>query len=273
MAGGRGRLTAALPRCAPPAVLPFWSQHDRPIESVSRQFRDPTAVARYADGPRRFVPALADVHRMTGLLLAGRAGHNATVLVVGAGGGLELHAMAVACPSWRFIGVDPAVPMLAEAARVLGPHAEGVQFVDGYIGDAPEGPFDAATCLLTLHFLEPDARRRTVEAIRRRLKPRGAVCGRTAGAHGGGTRTTRGRLHRRLAVLRGLLVGRVGRLRLRAPTPLGRAIQTLRTPTARVAQARCDTKRERASWHSSFRVGRHPLVKGVKANATWMARA
>lgn len=134
-------------------------------------FRDPNAAARYADGPRRFVPALADVHRMTGLLLAERAGPDASILVVGAGGGLELRAMAEAFPTWRFVGVDPAAPMLAEAARVLGPHAERVQFVEGYIDDAPEGPFDGATCLLTLHFLEPDGRRRTAEAIRRRLKP------------------------------------------------------------------------------------------------------
>ena len=134
-------------------------------------FRDPTAVARYAEGPRRFVPALADVHRMTGLLLAERVGQDATILVVGAGGGLELRAMAAAYPAWRFVGVDPAAPMLAEAARVLGPDAERVQFIEGYVDDAPEGPFDAATCLLTLHFLEPDARRRTAAAIRRRLKP------------------------------------------------------------------------------------------------------
>ncbi len=30
-----------------------------------RMFSDPAAVARYLDGPRRFVPGLADLHRMT----------------------------------------------------------------------------------------------------------------------------------------------------------------------------------------------------------------
>lgn len=33
-------------------------------------FSDPEAVARYADGPRRFVPGLAELHRMTAMLLA-----------------------------------------------------------------------------------------------------------------------------------------------------------------------------------------------------------
>jgi tRNA (cmo5U34)-methyltransferase len=35
----------------------------------------------------------------------------------------------------------------------------------------PPGPFDAATCLLTLHFLEAPERQRTAHDVRRRLKP------------------------------------------------------------------------------------------------------
>ena len=65
-----------------------------------KTFSDPEAVVNYADGPRRFVPALADLHRMTGLLLAERAPTNAKVLVVGAGGGMELKALAEAYPGW-----------------------------------------------------------------------------------------------------------------------------------------------------------------------------
>ena len=86
-----------------------------------RMFSDPVAVARYLDGPRRFVPGLADLHRMTGILLAERAPADARVLVLGAGGGLELKALAEAHPGWRFVGVDPAGPMLALAKQTLGP--------------------------------------------------------------------------------------------------------------------------------------------------------
>lgn len=43
--------------------------------------------------------------------------------------------------------------------------------IEGYIDDAPVDPFDAATCLLTLHFPDPAAREDTVRAIHRRLKP------------------------------------------------------------------------------------------------------
>lgn len=136
-----------------------------------RMFSDPGAVARYLDGPVRYVPGLADLHRMTAILLAERAPPDARVLVLGAGGGLELKALAEAHPRWSFVGVDPSGPMLALAARTLGPLAARVELVQGYIENAPPGPFDAATCLLTLHFLQSAERRHTVSDIRRRMKP------------------------------------------------------------------------------------------------------
>jgi tRNA (cmo5U34)-methyltransferase len=134
-------------------------------------FSDPQAVARYAEGPPRFVPGFSDLHRMTGILIAERAPHDARVLVLGAGGGLELKALADAYQEWTFDGVDPAVEMLKLAKRTLGPLAARVQLHEGYIDDAPGGPFDAAVCLLTLHFLATEERRRTVMQIRHRLKP------------------------------------------------------------------------------------------------------
>jgi tRNA (cmo5U34)-methyltransferase len=134
-------------------------------------FSDPQAVARYAEGPPRFVPGFSDLHRMTGILLAERAPSDANVLVLGAGGGLELKALASAQPGWRFAGVDPAAPMLDLARRNVAGLGERFTFVEGTIDAAPPGPFDAATCLLTLHFLDPAERERTAREIHRRLKP------------------------------------------------------------------------------------------------------
>jgi tRNA (cmo5U34)-methyltransferase len=134
-------------------------------------FSDPDSVARYAEGPPRFVPGFADLHRMAELLLAERAPRQARVLVLGAGGGLELKAFADAQPEWTFDGVDPAAEMLKLAERTLGPYAARTRLHQGYIDDAPDGPFDAAACLLTLHFLAPAERRRTLAQIHRRLKP------------------------------------------------------------------------------------------------------
>jgi tRNA (cmo5U34)-methyltransferase len=146
-----------------------------PTEDGAKQFlsafSDPKAIAQYADVARRFVPGLADLHRMTGLLLAERAPKDARVLVLGAGGGLELEALSEAYPDWKFVGVDPSEQMLALARQTLGSSAARAEFVHGYIDDASFGLFDAATCLLTLHFLDPVERRRTACEIRRRLKP------------------------------------------------------------------------------------------------------
>ncbi|HEY8601658.1 MAG TPA: class I SAM-dependent methyltransferase [Thermomicrobiales bacterium] len=134
-------------------------------------FSDPEAVARYAEGPPRFVPGCESMHRMARLLLAERALDDARVLVLGAGGGLELRAFALAQPDWTFDGIDPSAEMLQLAERTLGPLAARVRLHHGYIDDAPEGPFDAATCLLTMHFVALEDRRRLVAEVKRRLKP------------------------------------------------------------------------------------------------------
>ena len=146
-------------------------RHDAAAKAMLAHFSDPAAVARYAEGPQRVVPGFADLHRMTGILLAEHAPQDAHVLVLGAGGGLELKALAQAHPGWTFVGVDPALAMLKLAERTLGSLAARVQLQQGFIDDAPEGPFDAAACLLTLHFLDAAERRRTVSEIRRRLRP------------------------------------------------------------------------------------------------------
>ncbi|WP_421999306.1 class I SAM-dependent methyltransferase [Reyranella sp.] len=144
---------------------------DEAMQSLLASFNDPEKARQYGDGPRRFVPGMADLHRMAAILLAERAGSDARVLALGAGGGLELRALADAQPGWSFVGVDPAAAMLDEARRVLGADAARVAFCEGYIDDAPDGPFDAATCFLTLHFLEAGERTRTVREVHRRLKP------------------------------------------------------------------------------------------------------
>lgn len=134
-------------------------------------FSDPQAVARYTDGPPRFVPGYSAMQRMTTLLLAERVPEDARVLVLGAGGGLELKVFAQAHPGWTFDGIDPSAEMLKLAGQTLGPLAPRARLHRGYIDGAPQGPFDAATCLLTLHFMTLEERRRAAVAVHRRLKP------------------------------------------------------------------------------------------------------
>lgn len=133
-------------------------------------FADPQAVASYADRTRRLVPGSDDLQKMAGVLLAERAPPQAKVLVVGAGGGAELRVFAQAQPQWRFVGVDPSEPMLQLAQATLGALAARVDFHQGYVHTAPAGPFDGATCLLTLHFLSHQERLATLKAIHQRLQ-------------------------------------------------------------------------------------------------------
>ena len=138
-------------------------------------FSDPAMVASYAESTPRRVPGFTDLHRMAMLLLAERAPETADILVVGAGGGLELKAFAEAQPHWTFVGVDPSAEMLDLARRILGPLQSRVELQQGYIDAAPSGPFDGATCLLTLHFVTKDERLRILREIHRRLKPGAAL--------------------------------------------------------------------------------------------------
>jgi tRNA (cmo5U34)-methyltransferase len=84
---------------------------------------------------------------------------------------MEWRAFAGMQPGWRFDGVDPSPEMLQQARTTLSALASRVQLHEGYIDDAPDGPFDGATCLLTLHFLPEEERRKTVRAVHRRLRP------------------------------------------------------------------------------------------------------
>lgn len=134
-------------------------------------FSDPEAVKRYAEGPPRLVPGFADLQRMAGLLLAERAPGDARILVLGAGGGLEVKVFAEGQPGWRFDGVDPSAEMLDLARLTLGPLTARAELHHGVIDVAPEGPFDGAACILTLHFVEREERLRTLREVHRRLKP------------------------------------------------------------------------------------------------------
>src|SRR5256885_1064037 len=75
-------------------------------------FSDADFLAAYADQQPRRVPGYHAMHRMAAVLIAERVHHDAAVLVLGAGGGLELKAFAEANSGWSFYGVDPSAEML-----------------------------------------------------------------------------------------------------------------------------------------------------------------
>ena len=134
-------------------------------------FSDPATVASYVERTRHAVPGLDVLHRLVEQVLAESVPQDGRVLVVGAGGGLELTHLAERHDRWMFDGVDPSAPMLQLARETMGPLASRVALHEGDVTCAPSGPFDAATCLLTLHFLTAVQRLETLSEIHRRLRP------------------------------------------------------------------------------------------------------
>ncbi|HYC67820.1 class I SAM-dependent methyltransferase [Brevundimonas sp.] len=142
------------------------------MNTLSAQpFSERTALASYTQNARRTVPGFDSMHLMASVLLAQRAPQGGRILVLGAGGGMELRLLAEARPDWSLDGVDPSEPMLDLARETLGDHAGRATLHLGYIDDAPTGPFDGAVCILTLHFLPAAERLRTLRQVHQRLAP------------------------------------------------------------------------------------------------------
>ena len=140
--------------------------------SVPPMFNDPEFVQRYAEGPGRAIPGFGTLHRMVLQLLGERLGADSRVLVLGAGVGIELQSFATAHPGWGFVGVDPSPAMLEQARQVLGELMSRIELKEGFIPDSPAGPFDAATCLLTLQLVPDDGQKlEALSAIHERLTP------------------------------------------------------------------------------------------------------
>ncbi len=132
---------------------------------------DGKTASSYNEGPPKQVPGYSDLHKMISLLLSERTPEQGKVLVLGAGGGQELKALAESHKGWTFDGVDPSADMLSLAKQRTKEHADRIKFHLGYIESAPNGPFDAATAILTFHFIPKEQRHETLEHIRKRLKP------------------------------------------------------------------------------------------------------
>jgi tRNA (cmo5U34)-methyltransferase len=138
--------------------------------------RDRALSASYEQGPRWFIPGYDVSHAIAAVLLRDRIGERGRILVVGAGGGVELSLFAAECAGWSFVGVDPSREMLEQARLKLETRAASgrVSLVQGYVEDAPRERFDAATAFLCLNFIPDDGRRRdALREVHSRLVPGG----------------------------------------------------------------------------------------------------
>ncbi|MCM3758466.1 class I SAM-dependent methyltransferase [Sporosarcina aquimarina] len=135
---------------------------------------DADTATEYDRGIRRTLPTYDGLVRLSNTALRMRAGENAKVLVIGAGGGNELLEFAEHNPTWTFTAVDPSEPMLKEArAKVEGQFGTNrVDYVVGSTEDvSEENIFGAASCLLVLHFIDSVEEKLTLlQEVRLRMK-------------------------------------------------------------------------------------------------------
>jgi tRNA (cmo5U34)-methyltransferase len=140
-----------------------------------QHFHDQRA-RRYDDTVRKVIPGYATLHAMAQFLLEDMLGEEAHLLIVGIGTGEEVERLAPSHPGWRFTGIDPSQAMLNQAgerlkkAGLLG----RCDLVCGTVDKLGQGQFfDAATCLLVMHFLPDDgAKANLLGGIAKHLKPK-----------------------------------------------------------------------------------------------------
>ncbi|TQR18974.1 class I SAM-dependent methyltransferase [Psychrobacillus vulpis] len=136
---------------------------------------DAEVSKQYDRGIRRSLPTYDAMFRMIQAFLRANVSEVADVLIVGAGGGTELTTFGTRNQNWTFTGVDPSETMLSVAQEkcLEAGISERVFLHEGTIDTLPnENLYDAATCILVLHFIETYVGKLEVlKNIHGRLKP------------------------------------------------------------------------------------------------------
>ncbi|MFJ7737998.1 methyltransferase [Lysinibacillus sp. NPDC097287] len=131
-------------------------------------------ATEYEKGIRRTLPSYDAMLRLTQTFFQSVLPDEAKFIVVGAGSGNEISQLAEQKPLWSFVGVDPAEAMLHFAKERLKPLPNNITLLHGTLleTELPVTQFDAASCILVLHFIESyDEKLATLKAIAHHLKP------------------------------------------------------------------------------------------------------
>jgi tRNA (cmo5U34)-methyltransferase len=116
-------------------------------------------AAGYDERIRKLFPFYETIHTAINAALRTVLVAESEVLIVGAGTGAEILELGKTNPKWRFLGVDPAQPMLdlaKEKIRAAG-LADRVCLFNGLVRDLPIGKlYDGATAAMIMHFVPDD---------------------------------------------------------------------------------------------------------------------
>jgi tRNA (cmo5U34)-methyltransferase len=146
---------------------------DRP-ELTDFDVAPPVPTDQYDNMICRFVPGYETIFQLSLAHLKMRLPENAHLLIVGAGSGKEIVTFAQAMPGWTFTGVDPSKQMLDVARQKIMENnlSDRVTLHQGVVGDLPNAKqYDAATCILVMHFLPEADKAELLSATAARLKP------------------------------------------------------------------------------------------------------
>ncbi|MUL37134.1 class I SAM-dependent methyltransferase [Gloeocapsopsis dulcis] len=134
----------------------------------------PVASTEYDDRVRRAIPGYEAIHTMALSFLKLHLPETANLLIVGAGTGMELVKFGKSNSQWQLLGVDPSTNMLAIAQQKITENglSERVKLFQGYTHDLANTPlYDAATCILVMHFLPDDGSKLALlQSIAQRLQ-------------------------------------------------------------------------------------------------------
>ena len=99
------------------------------------------------------------IHTAINSLLRSILRPESNLLVVGAGTGTEILELSKTNLGWRFVGIDPAQPMLEVAKERIATAglSDRASLVQGFVGDLPlDTRYDAAIAAMVLHFVADD---------------------------------------------------------------------------------------------------------------------
>ena len=148
-------------------------------QAANFDVRPPVPVSDYETTAHQVNVGYELVFELATALLRAHCPGDAHVLVVGAGGGMEVQTFGPAEPRWRLTGVDPSADMLrlARAKADAAGLTDRVHLVQGTPDDLPpESRFDAATAMFVLMHLPDDGSKlHLLRSIADRLRPGGLL--------------------------------------------------------------------------------------------------
>lgn len=143
-------------------------------ETIDFDANPPVTTSEYDNMAQIALPGYEAMHTIALSCLRSNLPKTANLLIVGAGTGMELVKFGNSNPEWQMLGADPSSNMLAIAQQKIQQYdlSERVKLFQGYTHDLPDTVlYDAATCILVMHFLPDDGSKLALlQSIAQRLK-------------------------------------------------------------------------------------------------------